>query len=124
MPIKTRVLLAMGLVAVFGTGFWLGGGFGWHLMDERCGVLLASGTAARSFDALTRHVAIWEALQAGELAAADKQLRFLIWSESAEVRGCHSEPDCAKLVPKSFYDAALLDRARSIGNLTKRSSAP
>jgi len=117
-------LVVAGLIAIFGTGFWLGGGFGWHLMDERCGMLVASSSAARSFDSLTRHVAVWEALQANELAAADKQLRFLIQSESTEVLECHSDPDCAKLVPESFYDEALLNRARSIGNLTMRWSGP
>jgi hypothetical protein len=122
MQLRTRVLLAAGFLAIFGAGFWLGGGFGWRLMDERCGMLVASSAAAKSFDSLARHIAVWEALQAKEITVADKQLRFLIQSESAEVRECHSDPDCAKLVPKSFYDAALLDRAQSIGNLTMRSS--
>ena len=124
MSLKLQIVIAAGLIAIFGAGFLLGGGFGWHLMDERCGMLVASGTAARSFDALTRHVVVWEAVQAGELAAADKQLRFLIRSEAAEVRECHLDPNCAKFVPESFYDATLLDRAKSIGNLTMRSSGP
>lgn len=120
----SRVVLVAGFAVAFALGFLLGGGTGWHLMDDFCGRLVTSGTAARSGDSLARHIAIWDALQAGNVADADKQLRFLIGSEAGEIEECRADPECARLMPDHFYDPASLERARLIGNLTTRSSGP
>lgn len=120
----SRVVLVAGFVGAFALGFLLGGGAGWQLMDGFCGRLVTSGTAARSGDSLVRHIAVWDAIEAGDVADADKQLRFLIRSEAGEIVQCRADPECARLMSDRFYDPASLERARLIGNLTTRSSGP
>jgi hypothetical protein len=118
------LVLGASVAGSMALGFILGGGTGWHLMDNFCGRLVTSGAAAISGDSLARHIAMWDSLQSGDAADADRKLRFLIESEARQVQECHADPECARLMPDRFDDPELLKRAEQIGNLTKRSSGP
>ena len=123
MSLRSKIALILGSIAVFGGGFVLGGGLGWHLMDDFCGRVVTSSGAAVRGDYLARHIAIVDALQTGNSEVAQKRLRFLIHSEAAFVIECHADPECAKLVPPRFYDPELIQRASAMSNLTTALSA-
>ena len=123
MLLRSKIALILGSIAIFGGGFVLWSGLGWHLMDDFCGKVVTSSGAAVRGDYLARHIAIVDALQTGDSEGAQKRLRFLIHTEAAVVTECHTDPECTKLVPPRFYDPELLQRASAMSNLTTASSA-
>jgi hypothetical protein len=123
MSFRSKVIVAVGLLVFFAGGLLLGGRVGWAKMDDFCGRVMQSSGAAVSADLLARHLTVVDALRSGDVQGAQKRLLFLVGSEAAQVSECRARPECAKLFPTQLSSPEILERAKSLSNLTTGSTA-
>jgi hypothetical protein len=110
-------LLVLWSVVVLATGFFIGGNYGWHLMDEKCGLLVLPGLPSYSSNELKKHIAILDALSSGDTQTAKAITVKLSRSEATIVGECRNNPDCMKYAPSYLSERATsdaLERAKSL----------
>lgn len=109
-----KIVLVVWSIALLCVGVLFGGGYGWHLMDERYGALVSTVAPANDSFYLEKHLAALDALESGDVAKAKEIIAKISRSEAQSIQECKDNPTCSQLVSKQLAANATLERAKNL----------
>ncbi|MGQ0700479.1 MAG: hypothetical protein ACT4PZ_19845 [Panacagrimonas sp.] len=100
-------------LALIAGGFTAGGGYGWHVMDEKCGLLALSILPSSYSYSLEKHLTALDALADNDLATVKAILLKLSRLEASSIDACKKDPACMKYAPQHLSSETTLERVKN-----------
>jgi hypothetical protein len=109
-----KVVLITLIIITFVLGFFIGGGYGWHLMDEFCGELVTSIAPSNDSFYLKKHLLAIDALNEENHEKAKEIIIKIAKFEAESISKCINNIDCKRHAGKLLISPSELERVKSL----------